>query len=120
MSYDDTMAWVGKGFEVVGVAVLAIGSLWGFSVYLLALARGQRRSAYEDLRHTIGRAILLGLEILIIADIVKTVTIDPSLESAISLALIVVVRTFLSFSLEIELDGVVPWRKRAQGREEAS
>lgn len=115
MDFDEAMRWVVRAFEVLGVAVLAIGSFWGLTVYLVALARGERRSAYEDLRHTIGRAILLGLEILIIADIVKTVTIDPSLESAISLALIVLVRTFLSFSLEIELDGVVPWRKRSEG-----
>ena len=60
-----------------------------------------------------GRAILLGLEILIVADIVQTVIIDPTVESALTLGLIVLVRTFLSFSLEIELDGVVPWRRRA-------
>lgn len=120
MDFDEAMRWVVRAFEVLGVAVLAIGSFWGLAVYLVALARGARRTAYEDLRHTIGRAILLGLEILIIADIVKTVTIDPSLESAISLALIVLVRTFLSFSLEIELDGVVPWRKRAEGSGEPS
>ena len=60
-----------------------------------------------------GRAILLGLEILIIADIVQTITIDPTLESAVTLGVIVLVRTFLSFSLEIELEGVVPWRRNA-------
>jgi hypothetical protein len=59
---------------------------------------------------------ILGLEVLIIADIVQTITIDPTLESAVALALIVVVRTFLSFSLEIELDGVVPWRKHHPAR----
>jgi hypothetical protein len=52
-----------------------------------------------------------GLEVLIIADIVQTITIEPTLTSALTLALIVAVRTFLSFSLEIELDGIVPWRK---------
>lgn len=55
----------------------------------------------------------MGLEILIIADIIQTVTIDPTVESALTLGLIVLVRTFLSFSLEIELEGVVPWRRRA-------
>ena len=59
----------------------------------------------------VGRAILLGLEILIIADIVRTITIDPTLESVITLGVLVLVRTFLSFSLEIELEGVVPWRR---------
>ena len=71
---------------------------------------GRRRT--KRARHNIGRSILLGLEVLIIADIVQTITIDPTLESAAALAIIVIVRTFLSFSLEIELDGVVPWRKR--------
>ena len=67
--------------------------------------------AYEGVRHRVGRAILLGLEILIIADIVRTITIDPTLESVITLGVLVLVRTFLSFSLEIELEGVVPWRR---------
>ena len=61
-----------------------------------------------------GRAILLGLEILIIADIVQTITIDPTLESVITLGVLVLVRTFLSFSLEIELEGVVPWRRSSR------
>ena len=79
-----------------------------------AVHRGERTAAYKDLRQNIGRAILLGLEVLIIADIIETITIDTSLESATALALIVLVRTFLSFSLEVELDGVVPWRKRRE------
>ena len=65
------------------------------------------------MRHNLGRTILLGLEVLIVADIILTVTIDQTLESAATLGLIVLVRTFLSFSLDIEMDGVVPWRRRA-------
>jgi uncharacterized membrane protein len=86
------------------------------------VTRGERLEAYERARRDIGRAILLGLDVLIIADIVQTITIDPTLESALTLGLIVVVRTFLSFSLEIELDGVVPWHKsrRATERTEAA
>jgi uncharacterized membrane protein len=103
-----------KAFEVVGVAVLAIGSIAVLVNALRALRRGDRRRAYEGARQNVGRAVLLGLEVLIIADIVETVTIDPTLESAGTLALIVFVRTFLSFSLEIELEGVVPWRRRAR------
>ena len=75
------------------------------------MLRGERRGAYEQARQDVGRSILLGLEILIIADIVQTITIDPTLESAATLGIIVLVRTFLSFSLEIELEGVVPWRR---------
>ncbi len=72
-----------------------------------------RTRAYTRLRGNIGRTILLGLEVLIVADIVLTVAIDSTIESAITLGVIVLVRTFLSFSLEIELDGVVPWHRRA-------
>ena len=75
------------------------------------LRDGRRQGVYEQARRDVGRSILLGLEIFIIADIVQTVTLDPTLESALTLALIVLVRTFLSFSLEIELDGIVPWQK---------
>jgi uncharacterized membrane protein len=102
------MELVVKGFEVAGVAILAIGSLVGTA---MSVSRGERASAYERARHDVGRAVLLGLEVLIIADIVQTITIDPTLTSALTLALIVAVRTFLSFSLEFELDGIVPWHK---------
>ena len=73
---------------------------------------GSGARPYERARQHVGRSILLGLEVLIIADIVQTITIDPTLESALTLALIVLVRTFLSFSLEIELHGRVPWRTK--------
>jgi uncharacterized membrane protein len=116
--FEDWMELVVKAFEVAGVAILAVGSLVALVGAAMSVSRGGRRSAYERARQDVGRAILLGLEVLIIADIVHTITIDPSLESALTLALIVAVRTFLSFSLEIELDGTVPWRKRsrAEGR----
>ena len=111
MEFEEAMEHVVHAFEVVGVAILAIGTIVALIGALVAVTRGQRVEAYERARRDIGRAILLGLEVLILADIVLTITIDPTLESALALGLIVVVRTFLSFSLEIELDGVVPWRK---------
>jgi uncharacterized membrane protein len=100
-----------QAFEIVGVAVLAVGSIIAMVGAARAVLRGERTAAYERARHDVGRSILLGLEVLIIADIVETITIDPTLESAATLALIVLVRTFLSFSLEVELNGVVPWHK---------
>ena len=105
------MELVVKAFEVAGVVILAIGSLVALVGAAVSVSRGGRSSAYERARQDVGRAILLGLEVLIIADIVQTITLDPTLQSALTLALIVLVRTFLSFSLEIELDGRVPWRK---------
>ena len=117
MTFEEAMELVVKGFEIAGVAVLVVGSVLAFGSAFLALMRGRRREIFEDLRHGVGRAILLGLEILIIADIVQTITIDPTLESATTLGVIVLVRTFLSFSLEVELEGVVPWRRRSVGPE---
>ena len=111
MSFDAAMETIVRGFEIAGVAVLAIGSLWALARGGRGVLRGERRGAYERARQDVGRSILLGLEILIIADIVQTITIDPTLESAATLGIIVLVRTFLSFSLEIELEGVVPWRR---------
>ena len=101
-----------KAFEVTGVVILTIGSILAFIHASAELRRGDGRSAYEAARRGVGRSVLLGLEVLIIADIVMTITIDPSVDSALTLGLIVLVRTFLSFSLEIELQGVLPWRRK--------
>ncbi|MEX0782172.1 MAG: DUF1622 domain-containing protein [Dehalococcoidia bacterium] len=117
MTFEDWMEEVAHGFEAVGVAILIIGASIALGRYVLAIARGERMGAYEAARRGIGRAILLGLEVLIIADIVTTITVDATLESALTLGLVVLVRTFLSFSLEIELEGVVPWHRRARPRE---
>jgi uncharacterized membrane protein len=109
-SYEDVMQNVVRGFEVAGVGVLVVGSVLAFARFAIELFGRPFEEAYEGVRQGVGRAILLGLEILIIADIVRTITIDPTLESVITLGVLVLVRTFLSFSLEIELEGVVPWR----------
>jgi uncharacterized membrane protein len=113
MTFDDALHLVVTGFEALGVGILIAGSVASVVAYVLDLRAGARRAAYERLRANVGRTILLGLEVLIVADIVLTVAIDQTIESAATLGLIVLVRTFLSFSLEIELEGVVPWRRRA-------
>ena len=118
MHYEELMENVVKAFELAGVAVLAIGSILALVDATAALRRGERRSAYQRARQGVGRSILLGLEVLIIADIIMTITIDPTVESALTLGLIVLVRTFLSFSLEIELDGALPWRRPQRPRVE--
>ena len=111
MSFEESMEFAVRAFEVVGVAVLAVGSTLAALRAARSLWEGNRKSVYEQTRRDVGKSILLGLEILIIADIVQTITIDPTLESAAALGLIVLVRTFLSFSLEVELYGAVPWRR---------
>jgi uncharacterized membrane protein len=113
MHLDELFQSVVDLFEILGVAILVVGSAASVVAYARDLSRGERRTAYERLRVNIGRTILVGLEVLIVADIVLTVAIDQTIESALTLGLIVLVRTFLSFSLEIELEGVVPWRRRA-------
>jgi uncharacterized membrane protein len=113
VTYREGMERVVNGFEIVGVTILVVGSLLAFVSAAGVLRRGGRRVAFQSARQDVGRAILLGLEILIVADIVLTITVDRTLDSALTLGLIVLVRTFLSFSLEIELEGGLPWRRRA-------
>jgi uncharacterized membrane protein len=114
MTFNETMDDVAKVFEAVGVAVLAVGFVIGFAQAGLSRFRGDATSlVYRALRSFVGRTILLSLEILVAADLIKTVAVDPSLENVGSLALIVLIRTVLSFSLDIEIEGRVPWRAAA-------
>jgi uncharacterized membrane protein len=110
------MERVVQGFEIAGVAILVVGSLLAFVSAAAAIPRVGGRAAYQRARQGVGRAILLGLEVLIIADIVLTITVDQTIDSALTLGLIVLVRTFLSFSLEIELEGTLPWRRGSTGK----
>ena len=120
MSFTDTMETVVHGFEIGGVVILVVGSLAACVSAAVSYPRVGGREAYEAARRNVGRAILLGLEFLIIADIVLTITVDTTLESALALGLIVLVRTFLSFSLEIELDGCLPWRRARAATSDAT
>ena len=120
MHFTETMEDIVRAFEIAGVLILAVGSVWAIVSTLPVLRRGDVPAAYQRARQQMGHAILLGLEVLIIADIVRTITVEPTLESAGILAVIVLVRTFLSFSLEIELEGIVPWQRwRRKVNEEA-
>ncbi len=111
MDFKRVLDLFGTGFELAGVAVLVIGTLLALVTYLIAFFR-QRDApkAYHDLRQKVGRSILLGLELLVAADIIRSVAIDPTFASVGVLGLIVVVRTFLSWSLEVEIDGKWPWQ----------
>jgi uncharacterized membrane protein len=115
MTFEEWMEQVVHGFEIVGVAILVVGAIAALAGYVLAITRGRREGAFERVRQGVGRAILLGLEVLIIADIVLTITVEATVESALTLGLVVLVRTFLSFSLEIELEGALPWRRAGKG-----
>jgi uncharacterized membrane protein len=101
-----------KAFEILGVLILVVGGLIALVGCIIELARGTAASrVFDDVRSRLGRAILLGLEILVVADIIRTIVVSPTLSSALTLGLIVVVRITLSFAIDIEVDGVVPWRK---------
>ena len=103
-----------KAFEVLGVLILIAGGLIALVGCVIELARGTAASrAFDDVRARLGRAILLGLEILVVADIIRTIVVTPTLSSALTLGLIVVVRIALSFAIDVEVDGVAPWRKAA-------
>lgn len=100
------------GFELAGVVALVIGAVWTLVAFARSYFRepDARSQAYRQLRQGIGRAILLGLELLVAADIIRTVAVDPTFQSVGVLGLIVVVRTFLSWSLEVEVNGRWPWQ----------
>jgi len=107
-----TMESITTALEVVGVIILVAGIAFAFATAALRMSRGTSVTlAYEGLRKSIGRSILLGLEVLVAADLVYTVVVDRTLDSVLGLALIVLVRTLLSFSLEIEIEGTLPWRR---------
>lgn len=103
-----------RGLEYVGVAVILAGVLLASLVFLSAGGRIGWRAAYEQYRANLGRGILLGLELLVGADIIGTITAPLTFESLGLLAIVVLVRTFLSFSLETEIEGCWPWQRSAR------
>jgi uncharacterized membrane protein len=112
MSYDQVISQVVKVVEAVGAGIMVLGGLAAFLVFASRALRPETaRESYDELRRTLGRCILVGLEVLIIADIVRTIIVDPTLESVAVLGIIVVIRIALSFSLDLEIDGFWPWRR---------
>jgi len=112
MGFDEFISDVVRVVEAAGAAIMIIGGLGALVIAAIAAAKPETRGgAYTQLRRNLGRAILLGLEVLIIGDIVRTIIVDPTLESVAVLGLIVVIRIILSFSLEIEIDGTWPWSR---------
>jgi len=108
---------VARLLEIAGVAAILVASLLATLIYVRALRGGKARAAYEQYRANLGRGILLGLEFLVGADIIATVTAPLTWESVGLLGAIVLIRTLLSFSLETEIEGVAPWRRREAERD---
>lgn len=105
--------------ELTGIAIISLGAFGTLLVFLYRSAYGEipQDEAVADFRSSLGRAILVGLEFLVAADIINTVAVQPTLISVGVLAGIVVIRTFLSFSLETEIEGRWPWQRRTSQRE---
>lgn len=99
-------------FEIIGAIAMVAGFVVAVVLAVRTLARKESaRAASLVLRNTLGAAILLGLEVLVAADLIRTITSKPSIEDALILGLIVVIRTVLSMSIQIEIEGVLPWRR---------
>jgi uncharacterized membrane protein len=116
MTFSEAMERVAQLFEAIGALVLLVGLAFCFTLAIRAFRRSRDgRRAYQVLRESFGGVILLGIEILVAADLVRTVAVATTLENVVILGLIVLIRTVLSFSLEIEIEGVAPWRRAMVG-----
>ncbi len=108
----DVMAQVSHLFEAAGVAIILGGFIFALGRAVQLWARKRPGEAYELLRRVFGKSILLGLEVLVAADLIRTIAVEPTLQNLYVLGLLVVIRSFLSWSLDVELEGVWPWNKR--------
>ena len=109
-SFRQIMDIVGTSVDGVGVLIVVGGAL--FATVRLALRRAQGAGNYYVwYRQDVGRAILLGLEFLIAGDLIRTVVVAPTMQNVAVLGLIVLIRTFLSLSLQLEIEGRLPWRR---------
>ena len=110
-----------RAIEVGGIAIIVLGILGASIAVLWQILHGRSGSdAFNLYRSNLGRAILLGLEFLVAADIINTVAIEPTLQSLLILGGIVLIRTFLSFSLEVEIEGRWPWDRHKGESDSAS
>jgi uncharacterized membrane protein len=118
MAFVDIIETAGQVIDAVGVAVIVGGAVIA-AVATLTKMRGTTGGLYEVFRRRLGWSILLGLEFLVAADIIRTVAVTPTMESVAVLAGIVAIRTFLSFSLQVEMTGAWPWQRRSPAPEGA-
>ncbi|MCW2131247.1 DUF1622 domain-containing protein [Arthrobacter sp. VKM Ac-2550] len=113
MEFQQVMETAGKAVDAAGVVAIVLGAAVSTGLAAADWFRGARHTVYETYRRRLGRSILLGLELLVAADIIRTVAVSPTFQSVGVLAIIVLIRTFLSFSLELEITGRWPWQKRS-------
>jgi uncharacterized membrane protein len=102
---------VAEAFDLAGASTFVVGLVTALVVAVRTWRASGAADGYRRLRMTFGSALLLGLELLVAADLVRTVAVAPTLANVVTLAIIVAIRTFLSFSLQVEMDGTLPWRR---------
>ena len=103
--------YIARIIEVAGVLTILIGTILSLVKFITARQNGNKRS-YKLLRQELGKGILLGLEILVAADIIATVVTEPTMNKVLTLGVIVIIRTFLSISIEMEIEGRFPWQRK--------
>ena len=111
MTYREFFSHVVDVVEALGATIMVVGGLAAFARFVRDVTRDRSHGPYGDLRKNLSRVILLGLEVLIIADLIQTTVVDQTLESVGVLGIIVAIRVVLSFSLEVETDGMWPWNR---------
>ncbi len=112
----DVVEYVSVAIEVLAVVVITIGIVYAISVYFIGRSDSDRSQRIERVfRERLGHALLAGLEILVAADVIRTVALERSLESVAVLGLLVLIRTFLSWSLVVEIEGRWPWKAASAG-----
>jgi uncharacterized membrane protein len=111
MAFTSVLADAAQVFEAIGTAVLVAGLIWSVVLAGMTWRADGGRKGYQALRETFGGVLLLGLEILVAADLIRTVAVSPTLGNVAVLGLIVLIRTFLSLSLQVEISGELPWRR---------
>jgi uncharacterized membrane protein len=108
--FTQNIAYVAKGIEIIGILAIIVGIILALTKFILP-RQGINPRSYKILRQDLGKSILLGLEILVAGDIIETVVTEATMEKVLVLGMIVLIRTFLSLSLEVEIEGKFPWQK---------
>ena len=114
MQFSELISIAGYAIEVAGVLVILVGSCFSFTVFIRTFRKLPESMAYRSFRRTLGRSIILGLEFLIAGDIIRTVIVAHTVESIAALGLIILIRTFLSMTLHLEIEGRWPWQTDKQ------
>lgn len=104
------IGYFARVIEAIGVLTIVIGAGIALAKYLFN-AQGKKPRSYKVVRQELGKTILLGLEILVAGDIIATVSTEPTMESVLVLGVIVLIRTFLSISIQVEIEGRFPWQR---------